>query len=55
MIKLENVGIRFNLGIERNYSFKQFFIDIFLNRFLANLQKAHFHRQEFRQNRILRA
>lgn len=29
MIKLENVGIKFNLGIERNYSFKQFFIDLF--------------------------
>ena len=29
MIKLENVGIRFNLGIERNYSFKQMFIDFF--------------------------
>lgn len=28
MIKLENVGIKFNLGIERNYSFKQFFIDL---------------------------
>lgn len=28
MIKLENVGIKFNLGIERNYSFKQFFVDL---------------------------
>ncbi len=27
MIKLENVGIKFNLGIERNYSFKQLFVD----------------------------
>jgi len=31
MIKLVDVGIRFNLGIERNYSFKQFFVDIFKN------------------------
>lgn len=29
MIKLENIGIKFNLGIERNYSFKQFFVDLF--------------------------
>lgn len=28
MIKLENVGVKFNLGIERNYSFKQLFVDI---------------------------
>ena len=28
MIKLDNVGVKFNLGIERNYSFKQLFVDI---------------------------
>lgn len=28
MIKLDNVGIKFNLGIERNYSFKQLFVDL---------------------------
>ena len=28
MIKLENIGVKFNLGIERNYSFKQLFVDI---------------------------
>lgn len=27
-IKLENIGVKFNLGIERNYSFKQLFVDI---------------------------
>ena len=29
MIKLENVSMRFNLGIERNYSIKEAFISIF--------------------------
>jgi ABC-type polysaccharide/polyol phosphate transport system ATPase subunit len=28
MIKLENVGVKYNLGIEKNYSFKQLFVDI---------------------------
>lgn len=28
MIKLENVGMKFNLGIEKNFSFKQLFITI---------------------------
>ena len=29
MIKVNNVSMRFNLGIEKNFSLKQFFIDIF--------------------------
>jgi ABC-type polysaccharide/polyol phosphate transport system ATPase subunit len=29
MIKLTNVGMKFNLGIEKNFSFKQLFISIF--------------------------
>ncbi len=29
MIRLENVSMKFNLGIERNFSFKQAFIDFF--------------------------
>lgn len=29
MIKVTNVSMRFNLGIEKNFSLKQFFIDIF--------------------------
>ncbi len=29
MIKLENVGVKYNLGIEKNYSFKQMFVDFF--------------------------
>ena len=29
MIKIENVSMRFNLGIEKNFSLKQFFINIF--------------------------
>jgi ABC-2 type transport system ATP-binding protein len=28
MIKIENVSMRFNLGIEKNFSLKQFFIDL---------------------------
>ena len=31
MIKVNNVSMRFNLGIEKNFSLKQFFID-FLSR-----------------------
>ncbi|MEG0025704.1 MAG: ABC transporter ATP-binding protein [Bacilli bacterium] len=41
MIKLENVGIRFNLGIEKNYSFKQWFID------LLKSKKKHQPKPEF--------
>ena len=29
MIDIENVSMRFNLGIEKGFSFKQFFIDLF--------------------------
>ena len=29
MIKLENVGMKFNLGIEKNNSFKETFIRFF--------------------------
>ena len=29
MIKVNNVSMRFNLGIEKNFSLKQFFIDFF--------------------------
>lgn len=29
MIKVNNVSMRFNLGIEKNFSLKQFFIDLF--------------------------
>lgn len=29
MIKLNDVSMRFNLGIEKNFSLKQFFIDFF--------------------------
>lgn len=32
MIKLNNVGIKYNLGIEKNYSFKQLFVDILKGR-----------------------
>ena len=28
MIKVNNVSMKFNLGIERNFSLKQFFIDV---------------------------
>jgi len=33
MIKLTNVGMRFNLGIEKNFSFKELFISIFSLKF----------------------
>ena len=29
MIKVDNVSMRFNLGIEKNFSVKQFFINLF--------------------------
>ncbi|MEG1506540.1 MAG: ATP-binding cassette domain-containing protein, partial [Bacilli bacterium] len=29
MIKVENVSMKFNLGIEKNFSLKQFFVDMF--------------------------
>ena len=29
MIDINNVSMRFNLGIEKGFSFKQFFIDLF--------------------------
>ena len=29
MIDIENVSMRFNLGIEKGFSFKQFFVDLF--------------------------
>ena len=29
MIKVKNVSMRFNLGIEKNFSLKQFFVDLF--------------------------
>lgn len=29
MIKVNNVSMRFNLGVEKNFSLKQFFINIF--------------------------
>ena len=28
MIKVNNVSMKFNLGIEKNFSLKQFFIDV---------------------------
>jgi ABC-2 type transport system ATP-binding protein len=32
MIKLSNVSMKFNLGIEKNFSFKELFISIFSNK-----------------------
>lgn len=39
MIKVNNVSMRFNLGIEKNFSLKQFFIDIFKRK---KKEKANF-------------
>lgn len=36
MIKIKNVSMRFNLGIERNFSIKQFFVDLFSGKVKKN-------------------
>lgn len=38
MIKIKNVSMRFNLGIEKNFSLKQFFIDLFKGKII---NKSH--------------
>ena len=40
MIKVENVSMKFNLGIERGFSIKQFFIDLFNPKKRKEKQKA---------------
>ena len=40
MIKINNVSMKFNLGIEKNFSLKQFFINIFSGK-NKNIKKSH--------------
>jgi len=42
MIKVNNVSMRFNLGIEKGFSLKQFFIDILKPRKKKKKKKSDF-------------
>lgn len=43
MIDIENVSMKFNLGIEKGFSFKQFFIDLFNHKKHKNKKKEDFY------------
>ena len=42
MIKVDNVSMKFNLGIEKNFSLKLFFINLFTSVKCTNSSKYHF-------------
>ena len=42
MIKLDNVSMKFNLGIEKNFSLKQFFIDFLSGKKKRNHNFGHY-------------
>lgn len=43
MIDIENVSMRFNLGIEKGFSFKQFFVDLFNPKKRKKKKKEEFY------------
>ena len=40
MVEVDNVSMKFNLGIEKSFSLKQFFIDIFDSENICCISKA---------------
>ena len=43
MIDINNVTMRFNLGIEKGFSFKQFFVDLFNPKKRKKKKKEEFY------------